>query len=198
MGKPSTGWCGQGKYPNRASGRRSRRCSTPRFGASTSDSRSSRWRCAYGRSTTTASECRCRSRTAFAWRPPARTAPWPRPTTPCWRWRKPRESAASSSHDSRTRLIIRSGVAAAPNMCFTCDAVEHMSKMIQIRNVPDELHRRLKVRAAERGTSLSEFLLAEVEEIADRPTLAELMERLATDEPVELDEPPEVTIRRIR
>jgi plasmid stability protein len=73
-----------------------------------------------------------------------------------------------------------------------------MSKMIQIRNVPDELHRRLKVRAAERGTSLSEFLLAEVEEIADRPTLAELMERLATDEPVELDEPPEVTIRRIR
>ena len=70
--------------------------------------------------------------------------------------------------------------------------------MIQIRNVPDELHRRLKVRAAERGTSLSEFLLAEVEEIADRPTLAELMERLATDEPVELDEPPEVTIRRIR
>lgn len=83
-------------------------------------------------------------------------------------------------------------------MCFTCDTVEHMSKMIQIRNVPDELHRRLKVRAAERGTSLSEFLLAEVEEIADRPTLAELMERLATDEPVELDEPPEVTIRRIR
>jgi antitoxin FitA len=83
-------------------------------------------------------------------------------------------------------------------MLITCDMVEHMSKMIQIRNVPDELHRKLKVRAAERGTSLSEFLLAEVEEIADRPTLSELMERLATDEPVELDEPPEVTIRRIR
>jgi plasmid stability protein len=73
-----------------------------------------------------------------------------------------------------------------------------MSKMIQIRNVPDELHRKLKVRAAERGTTLSDYLLAEVEEIADRPTLSELMERLATDEPVELDEPPEVTIRRIR
>jgi plasmid stability protein len=83
-------------------------------------------------------------------------------------------------------------------MLVTCDTVQHMSKMIQIRNVPDELHRKLKVRAAERGTSLSEFLLAEVEEIADRPTLSELMERLATDEPVELDEPPEVTIRRIR
>ena len=73
-----------------------------------------------------------------------------------------------------------------------------MSKMIQIRNVPDELHRKLKVRAAERGTTLSDYLLAEVEEIADRPTLSELMESLATDEPVELDEPPEVTIRRIR
>lgn len=70
--------------------------------------------------------------------------------------------------------------------------------MIQIRNVPDDLHRRLKVRAAERGTSLSELLLAEVEAIADRPTLAELMERLAVDEPVDVDEPPEATIRRLR
>jgi plasmid stability protein len=76
--------------------------------------------------------------------------------------------------------------------------VKHMSKMIQIRNVPDDIHRKLKVRAAERGTSLSEFLLAEVEEIADRPTLAELMERLAVVEPVDIDEPPEVTIRRLR
>jgi antitoxin FitA len=76
--------------------------------------------------------------------------------------------------------------------------VEHMSKMIQIRNVPDELHRKLKVRAAERGTSLSDYLLAEVEEIADRPTVAELMERLATEEAVDVDEPPEVTIRRLR
>jgi antitoxin FitA len=76
--------------------------------------------------------------------------------------------------------------------------VAHMSKMIQIRNVPDDLHRKLKVRAAEQGTSLSEFLLAEVEEIADRPTLAELMERLAVEEPVDVDEPPEVTIRRLR
>ncbi len=73
-----------------------------------------------------------------------------------------------------------------------------MSKMIQIRNVPDDLHRKLKLRAAERGTSLSEYLLAEVEQIADRPTLAELMERLGAEPPVELDEPPEVTIRRLR
>ena len=83
-------------------------------------------------------------------------------------------------------------------MLCTCDMVKHMARMIQIRNVPDDLHRRLKVRAAERGTSLSELLLAEVEAIADRPTLAELMERLAVDEPVDVDEPPEATIRRLR
>jgi antitoxin FitA len=73
-----------------------------------------------------------------------------------------------------------------------------MSKVIVIRNVPDELHHKLEVRAAERGTSLSDFLLAEMAEIADRPTLAELMERLAAEEAADLDEPPEVTIRRLR
>jgi hypothetical protein len=46
--------------------------------------------------------------------------------------------------------------------------------------------------------SLSDFLLAEVQEIADRPTIAELMERLAVEEPVDVDEAPEVTIRRLR
>jgi plasmid stability protein len=86
---------------------------------------------------------------------------------------------------------------AARCMCITCVMVAHMP-MIQIRNVPEDLHRKLKVRAAERGTSLSEYLLAEVEQIADRPTLAELMEQLASEEPLDLDEPPEVTIRRIR
>jgi plasmid stability protein len=83
-------------------------------------------------------------------------------------------------------------------MSTTCVMVRHMAKMIQIRNVPDELHRKLKVRAAERGTSLSEYLLAEVEELADRPTVSELMERLAAEEPVDVDEPPEATIRRLR
>jgi plasmid stability protein len=73
-----------------------------------------------------------------------------------------------------------------------------MSKMIQIRNVPDELHRKLKVRAAQMGMTLSDYLLSEIEQIAEKPTLRELMERLAHDEPVELDEPPAVTIRRFR
>jgi plasmid stability protein len=73
-----------------------------------------------------------------------------------------------------------------------------MSKMIQIRNVPDELHRKLKVRAAQMGMTLSNYLLSEIEQIAAKPTLAEMMERLRSREPVELDEPPDVTIRRLR
>ena len=53
-----------------------------------------------------------------------------------------------------------------------------MSKMIQLRNVPDALHRTLKARAAMAGMSLSDYLLAEIRETAERPTLAEFRERL--------------------
>ncbi len=83
-------------------------------------------------------------------------------------------------------------------MCVTCDNLSSMSKMIQIRNVPDELHRKLKVRAAKAGMTLSDYLLSEIEQIAAKPTLAEMMERLRSREPVELDEPPDATIRRLR
>jgi antitoxin FitA len=61
-----------------------------------------------------------------------------------------------------------------------------MSKMIQLRNVPDSLHRKLKSRAALAGMSLSDYLLSEIKEIADRPTLAEMQERLRRREPVSL------------
>jgi plasmid stability protein len=53
-----------------------------------------------------------------------------------------------------------------------------MAKMIQLRNVPDALHRTLKARAAMGGMSLSDYLLAEIKEIAEKPTLAEIRERL--------------------
>jgi plasmid stability protein len=59
-----------------------------------------------------------------------------------------------------------------------------MSKMIQLRNVPDALHRTLKARAAMAGMSLSDYLLAEIKEIAERPTLAEFRERLHQRKPV--------------
>jgi plasmid stability protein len=59
-----------------------------------------------------------------------------------------------------------------------------MSVMIQIRNVPDALHRRLKSRAALAGMSLSDYLLAEIRAVADRPTLEELRARLERRTPV--------------
>jgi predicted nucleic acid-binding protein len=59
-----------------------------------------------------------------------------------------------------------------------------MAKMIQLRNVPDALPRSLKARAAMAGMSLSDYLLAEIKEIAERPTLAELRERFDKRKPV--------------
>ena len=58
-----------------------------------------------------------------------------------------------------------------------------MSKMIQIRNVPDDLHRRLKSKAGLAGMSLSDYLLSEVRQAAEKPTLRELRERLAQRAP---------------
>ncbi|HEX3759736.1 MAG TPA: toxin-antitoxin system HicB family antitoxin [Kofleriaceae bacterium] len=52
-----------------------------------------------------------------------------------------------------------------------------MSKMIQVRNVPDPLHRKLKVRAAEQGISLSDYILAELRRLAERLSPQELAER---------------------
>jgi antitoxin FitA len=63
-------------------------------------------------------------------------------------------------------------------MCSTCFYVYHMGTMVQIRNVPDALHRRLKSRAALAGMSLSDYLLSEIRQVAERPTLDELRARL--------------------
>ena len=53
-----------------------------------------------------------------------------------------------------------------------------MPKMIQLRHVPDALHRGLKARAAMLRMDLSDYLLQEIQEIAERPTLVELRQRL--------------------
>jgi antitoxin FitA len=57
--------------------------------------------------------------------------------------------------------------------------MERMPKMIQLRNVPDSLHRQLKARAALAGMPLSDFLIREVRKIAEYPTPEEMRERLA-------------------
>ena len=62
-----------------------------------------------------------------------------------------------------------------------------MSRMLQIRNVPDDVHRRLKARAALAGMSMSDFVLREIEQSLSRPTREEIFSRLAELPPIELD-----------
>ncbi len=73
-----------------------------------------------------------------------------------------------------------------------------MSKMIQIRNVPDNLHRTLKSKAALAGMSLSDFLLSEIRQLAEKPTMAELRERLRHRSPVALPVSAAEAVRRER
>ena len=70
--------------------------------------------------------------------------------------------------------------------------------MIQLRNVPDELHRKLKSRAALAGRSLSDYLLGEIREVAERPSLDELMRRLQRRTPVATSADPADIIRAAR
>lgn len=71
-------------------------------------------------------------------------------------------------------------------MCCTCFTVEHMSKMIQIRNVPDDVHRTIKARAAAAGMSLSDYLKRDLERQALRPPMDEFLRALEDDTPVEM------------
>jgi plasmid stability protein len=70
-----------------------------------------------------------------------------------------------------------------------------MSRMVQIRNVPDALHRKLKGRALDSGQTLSDYLLAELERLAARPTREEMLARLHRRKPVTLQTPAAVVIR---
>ena len=73
-----------------------------------------------------------------------------------------------------------------------------MSKMIQVRNVPDSLHRKLKGRAAVAGQSLSDFLLAELARVAARPTREEMLTRIHARSRVRLKTPAATIIREER
>lgn len=73
-----------------------------------------------------------------------------------------------------------------------------MSTMLQIRNVPDELHRKLKARAALAGMSMSEYALRELGKALERPTRAELLARLAELPSPDLEPPPAEVIRQER
>ena len=73
-----------------------------------------------------------------------------------------------------------------------------MPTMIQLRHVPDDLHRKLKARAAMEGLSLSDYLIREIRQIAEKPTMSEMMERLARRKPVHLKTSPVEMIRALR
>ena len=82
-------------------------------------------------------------------------------------------------------------------MRSACAHVVDMSKMIQIRNVPDRLHRTLKTRASMAGRTLSDYLLEELARFAELPTLDELIARMPRHGDV-LRPSPEAVIRRER
>jgi plasmid stability protein len=73
-----------------------------------------------------------------------------------------------------------------------------MSIMVQIRNMPEGLHRRLKARAAAAGLSLSDYLLGELRRVAETPTRAELLGRLQDRAPVDLAESAAEAVRAVR
>jgi plasmid stability protein len=73
-----------------------------------------------------------------------------------------------------------------------------MSRMIQVRNVPEALHRKLKARAALAGQSLSDYLLCELERTASRPTRQEMLARIHSRTRVRLKTAAAVVIREER
>ncbi len=73
-----------------------------------------------------------------------------------------------------------------------------MGTMVQIRNVPDALHRRLKSRAALAGMSLSDYLLDEIRRVAELPTMDELRARLSGRAETSPSVPPAEAVRAER
>jgi hypothetical protein len=63
-----------------------------------------------------------------------------------------------------------------------------MGRAIQVRGVPASVHARLRSRTADSGTSLSEFLLAQLIEFAAISTQAELREGLRSRKAVRLSQ----------
>lgn len=73
-----------------------------------------------------------------------------------------------------------------------------MPKVIQLRNVPDALHEKLRVRAALAGMSLPDYLQAELARSAEQLSVAELRQRLDAFEPVHVSESAAGILRRER
>jgi plasmid stability protein len=84
------------------------------------------------------------------------------------------------------------------DMCRTCLYAENMSKMIQVRDVPDQVHSTLKVRAAREGMSLSDFIKRELERTVERPTMREWLELARRTRPVPAKRSAAQVVRELR
>ena len=83
-------------------------------------------------------------------------------------------------------------------MCSTCLYAWDMSKMIQVRNVPEHVHGTLKSRAAREGMSLSDFLKKELARAAELPTMQEWLELTQQAKPIRAKRSPAQVIRKLR
>ena len=83
-------------------------------------------------------------------------------------------------------------------MCGTCATLDPMARMIQVRNVPDRLHRELVRRARARGQTLTDYIEAVLEREVARPDPAEVFRRIRARSPVELGGPAADAIREAR
>jgi hypothetical protein len=73
-----------------------------------------------------------------------------------------------------------------------------MSKLVQVKGVPEGVHRRLKARAALRGQTLSDYLRGEMQRLAARPSAEELLALLDREAPAALGESAASEVRRAR
>ena len=83
-------------------------------------------------------------------------------------------------------------------MCLTCLYAMDMPKMIQIRDVPDDVHGILKARAAREGMSLSDFIKREFQRTAERPSMYEWLDRTQQVKPISTRTSPAQVIRDLR
>jgi plasmid stability protein len=84
------------------------------------------------------------------------------------------------------------------DMCSTCLYAYNMSKMIQVRDVPEQMHNILKARAAREGMSLSDFLKRELERTVERPTMREWLERTRQAKPIPTKRSAAQVVRELR
>ncbi len=70
--------------------------------------------------------------------------------------------------------------------------------MIQVRDVPEQVHRTLKARAAREGMSLSDFIKRELEQAAERPTMREWLEQTARAKPISRGRSAAQMVRELR